>query len=161
MIQARQLLCAASVLTILAFSIGCDAAPENPPTYPVTGTVTYRGKPVPQATVVLMSLTSGGRGASGTTDESGKFELMTFEPGDGALPGEYKVRVSAYELVAEPPNDSDQTDLTQEEEEALYTGAEDEEPSKNLLPKKYENAATSGLSHTVTEGPTVLDLDLK
>lgn len=153
--------CVALLAGLVSLS-GCESKPDNPPTFPVTGTVTYKGNPVPNATVSLSPLDMNIQGASGTTDENGKFEVMTFEPGDGAMPGEYQVRVSAYELVAEPTEAAaSEEPLTLEDEEAMYDGQEDVEPSQNLLPKKYENAATSGLTHTVPEAASELILDLK
>lgn len=154
-------MCFAGLVTVAVCLSGCDSGPNNPDTYPVTGTVTYKGSPVEGATVVLTPVTAGLQGASGNTDADGNFELMTFSAGDGALPGEYKVRVFKYEIVAEPAAEEGE-EMTPEEEEEAYTGEEDDESaSPNLLPAKYENAATSGISHTVTESPTTLNIDLK
>jgi hypothetical protein len=33
-------------------------------------------------------------------------------------------------------------------------------PAKNLLPNKYENEATSGITHTVPKGPPTKDISL-
>lgn len=79
--------CAAMALAALA---GC--AGGRKPTK-VEGTVTLDGKPVSGATVSFLPLDVGGRPANGRTDQDGHFRLTTIEPGDGALPGEYKVSV--------------------------------------------------------------------
>ena len=57
----------------------------------VTGVVKYRGKPITGAQVAF----HGTYTATAITDEKGKFSLTTFEPHDGALPGEYVVVLKA------------------------------------------------------------------
>jgi hypothetical protein len=57
------------------------------------GIVTLNGQPLAGFTVTLMS-TENKRPSSGTTGDDGTFELMTFNPGDGALRGEYKVVIN-------------------------------------------------------------------
>ncbi len=69
---------------------------------PVKGVVTFDGKPLAKASVVFSSQERGGRDASGFTDTDGVFELTTFRPKDGALPGLYKVTVHYSEAVAVP-----------------------------------------------------------
>lgn len=149
------------ILALCGFAtlIGCDSGPSNPTTYPVTGTVMYKGSPVEGATVVLVPDDPGGKGAAGNSDASGKFSLMTFVKDDGALPGTYKVRVSAYPSVSYPTGDGSE-DLSPEEEEEAYGGVEEAPEARNKLPAKYEDANTSGLTHTVPESATELNLDL-
>ncbi len=63
--------------------------------YPVTGTVLVDGRPAEGATVIFYPV--GGseefqkERPFGVTDANGKFDLRTFQPGDGAPAGEYKV----------------------------------------------------------------------
>lgn len=149
------------ILTLsIALLVGCKDGVENPPTFPVTGTVTYKSKPVEGATVVLVAEDSSGRGAVGNTDKDGNYSVGTFGEADGAVAGSYKVKVFKYELIAEPPNDGD--DLTEEEEEEEYTGVEDEDSDGgNLLPARYENPDKSGFSIEVKDQAVSLDLDLK
>lgn len=151
------------IAVILAVCIspfaGCRKVDENEPTFPVTGTVTYQGKPVEGATVVLVAQSEGGRGAVGNTDAEGNFELGTFAEGDGAVAGSYKVKVFKYEMVSEPPSDGDDV-MTEEEEEEMYTGVEEVEEAGNLLPAKYENPDRSGFTLDVVDQPSVLNLDL-
>lgn len=139
--------------------VGCDSAPDNPPTFSVTGKVTYKNKPVEGATVVLVAQTAEGRGAVGNTDADGNYKVGTFGEGDGAVVGSYKVKVFKYEMIAEPPSDGDDV-MSEEEEEEEYTGEEDVEEADNLLPAKYEDAYKSGFSVDVIDAPVVLDLDL-
>jgi hypothetical protein len=70
-------------------------------TISVTGTVTLNGKPADQAEVMFTP--AEGRMASGVTDSSGRFELSTNSPGDGAVPGDHKVTVVEYYPPGKPP----------------------------------------------------------
>jgi hypothetical protein len=154
-----------SLTTITLFVIvtlaGCSSRSSQPPTYPVTGSVTWKGKPVPNATVVLIP--AGGAGqesAAGVTDASGKFQLTTYNLNDGAHAGEYQVKVSQYDT--KPPSAKNETMTIEEEQKLAFSGQEiPTPPSKNLLPKKYESEATSGITHTVTEGPTTLEITIQ
>lgn len=138
--------------------IGCGTGEVKPPTFSVSGKVTYKNQPVADATVVLTAQTPGGQGAVGNTDSEGNYEVGTFGKSDGAVAGKYLVKVFKYEMTAEPPSDGDV--MSREEEEEAYSGVDEVEESGNLLPKKYENASTSGFSVEVIDSPVVLNLDL-
>src|SRR5687768_5348489 len=71
----------------------------------VRGEVTYRGQPVAGATVVFMRAAPGLLPASGMTDASGRYELMTTAPGDGVQPGKYLVTITARGPDKSPPGD--------------------------------------------------------
>ncbi len=120
------------LLTVFAAVVG-GCGDDRPDTLPAGGTITYNGQPVAEARV--MFLVEGGRPASGMTDSEGRFELTTFEPGDGALPGEHKVTVSKKETVADP-NQPDNP----------YA------PMRDLLPAPYGTPAKSELSAKVEAG---------
>jgi len=116
---AKCLACAAVCLLIL----GCESQDKNrPKTVPVSGTITYQGKPVDGAHISLTPVAPDGRSAYADTDANGQFKLATLEPGDGAMPGDYKV--------------------------AIHKRVE----GKDLLPAQYGNADTSGLTLTVPPG---------
>lgn len=89
------------ILAALAALGGCGG--ETLPTVPVTGTVTYNGKPLDGADISFIPKdpTGEARGASGATDAHGNFKLQTFLVGSkmvaGALPGDYAVTVSKRE----------------------------------------------------------------
>ena len=132
-------LAAASAFLCLA-GCGESAGPvDRERTVPVTGTVTYNGTPVADASVSLVPETPVGeaaskKGAFGKTDASGKFTLTTFEPGDGAVPGNYKVTVRKYEGETSTAAPQESDDYVPPEE------VEDDTPSaapKSLLPEKY------------------------
>jgi len=68
----------------------------KPPLVDVTGQVLFNGEPLPQAQISTQPLEPGLRGAIGTTDEQGRFSLLTQVEGDflkGAYAGEHLVTV--------------------------------------------------------------------
>jgi hypothetical protein len=81
----------ASALALLAAVAGCGGSKKA---VPVKGTVTMDGKPVSLASVVFVPQKEGGPLAQAMTNDNGDFELTTFQPNDGALPGEYNITVT-------------------------------------------------------------------
>jgi hypothetical protein len=77
--------------------------------YPVTGSVVIDGKPAEGAIVAFCPVNPSGElehlRPAGRTDGSGRFELTTYDSGDGAPAGEYKVLVKWP--APEPANDRD------------------------------------------------------
>jgi hypothetical protein len=83
-----------SGLLAVALAAGCGGGKPGP--VPVKGVLKVDGQPVAGAVVVFQPRDPGGKEAYGTTDASGAFKMTTDSPGDGALPGQYKV-------VIQPP----------------------------------------------------------
>jgi hypothetical protein len=99
----------------------------------------------------------GGEAASGD-GRFGPYRLTTYVAGDGAQPGEYRVKVLKYD-TKKATVDEKQKYMTFEEEQAIYSESElPTPPAKNLLPKKYANDATSGIVHTVSKAATTVDI---
>lgn len=65
----------------------------------VRGVVLLDGEPVPEASVAFVPEDPHGEGATGYTDEDGRF-VMTSTSVEGVKPGKYKVRIEA---LAEKP----------------------------------------------------------
>jgi hypothetical protein len=86
---------AASLLTVLLVVSGCWDG--RIPTYPVTGTVLVDGRPAEGAIVIFVPNSTSEAAERerpfGIADAQGRFNLMTFDPGDGAPAGEYKVLI--------------------------------------------------------------------
>jgi hypothetical protein len=143
---------------VVAFALhGCGG--EDGPV-PVEGVVRLNGAPVAGATVSFLP-EGGGRPAVGATNRDGRFRLTTFESGDGALPGRYRVVVTKVEPVELPPFDAQ----GEEDGERLTERFEEYQRSRRasrrtLLPAVYGRADTTPLSHEVKpdETPVVLDL---
>jgi hypothetical protein len=106
----------------------CGCGDSQPKTYPVAGTLQFEdGKSVPGGTISFHCTLDGkayvGRGRVGA---DGKFELTTFNEGDGVVAGEHRVTV-----VALPPPDS-------------------RTPPPAVFDSKYGDPDQSGLTATIT-----------
>ena len=111
--------------------VGCSGEPQEP-VYSVHGQVLWEGQPLADALVVLHRLDRQGRNLTARTDSAGRFEMTTYQPGDGAPLGLYAATVEYRELV-------------QEGDEQMRNG-------RNLLPARYANPETSGLRCEVQAG---------
>jgi hypothetical protein len=86
-----------TVVGALAFCQGCgEKMPDGPrvPTTPVVGQILVDGKPADYLAVNFtpqFELPGVVPGSGTFTDKDGKFAISTFETGDGAPPGKYKV----------------------------------------------------------------------
>src|SRR5215204_2616518 len=119
-----------AVYALILIALICAGCGQKTSTVAVVrGKVTLDGKPLPSGNIV--TIPTGGRGAVGPI-QNGEFELSTFAKKDGALIGTHKVAVSANE----PPQ-----------------GAGPEATAgKLLVPQRYTNPETSGLTIEVKAG---------
>jgi hypothetical protein len=142
-----------TVLSLIAGLSGCgsnEIKPTLEKVVPVSGTLTYQGKPLENYQVSFIP-TDGRRAAVGITDVAGRFTLGTNDIGDGAPPGKHKVSVT----FAPPSPDDSATSSPVDDPELLPK-------PKVAIPKKYGNPETSGLQQEVPSGGlTDLKLDLK
>jgi len=120
---------------------GCGSS--GPTMGRVSGTVTYKGKPIDKGTVTFISTDGERPNATGSIND-GSYTLQTTEPGDGAVAGEYKIAVS---------------DIDSSLGNTELPGMPHKAP-KSALPKKYMNADTSGLTAKVEAGSNTKDLPL-
>lgn len=117
---------------------------------PVSGTLTYLGKPLESYQVTFLP-TDGRRAATGVTDAAGKFTMGTNKAGDGAPPGAHKV---AFVWVA-PNNDLPGQEQIIDDPALLPKPAVE-------IPAKYANPDTSGYTQEVPDdGIADLKFDLK
>jgi len=127
---------------LLEVGCGNDGRPRR---VPVTGTITYNGQPVPGGDVVFVPADiSKGFRARGEANERGQFKLTTFDEGDGAIPGEYKVTVFAYR-PADPKRDA---------------GTIVPRVGLRAVPQMYFDQQTTELTAFVGDKPTIVQLDL-
>jgi hypothetical protein len=153
----RSLQC--SVLLVLAAMVGCgDGEPAGRPArVPAGGVVRHNGQPLPGATVVLIPV-SDTHGATAMTDNEGRFQLQTFDPGDGAVPGKYQVTVRKVEMVAGRPMANSEGGNGGEGGDEASVIQSIERP---LIPEKYFRPTTSGLEAEVSEqGENAFAFDL-
>ena len=135
----RLLLILAAVLLLTSCGSGL------PQTIPVSGRVTFDGKPPPAAGIVQFVAVEAAEGfplrpGTGAFGTDGRYRAQTFDPGDGLMPGKYTLSVECWDV---PPDMSGN-------------------PSKSHVPKKYQTPKTSGLTLEITPNmrSQVLDLDL-
>ena len=134
---------------------GCSSSsqenPNWPERFPVTGTVLYEGEPVEGAEVTFMS-ESKNSAAAGKTDSDGRFYLTTFVEKDGAVAGPQVVSIRRVDIV----------DMTPEGVEVAFGGTSVPPKITWIIPQKYANPATSGLTADVTpDGPNDFTFDLQ
>lgn len=167
---------------------GCGSSGPKINTVPVTGKITYNGQPVAGATVAFIPNNPDGRAARGVTDDLGVYTLTTYVgPNDqpaGAEPGEYKVTVEKKQvapgsaLPGKPAEGTDPTEMmqkqfdkdklkmeNQEEMRSKMMGGQGFSPMQqpemqNLIPAKYSNPNSSGLTASVGPGGGTFDFEL-
>ena len=115
------------VLLLAGAVLGCG---KGRPHVPVTGTLKFTDGSVPKGfeCAITFQPAAGGpgtKGASSTIGDDGAFSLRTVTPGDGALPGEYKVTVHVLDSYQD---------------------------GKSLVAEKFTKASTTPLQATVTAG---------
>jgi hypothetical protein len=147
-------------LVQIALMMGCDSD-TNPKTYKVSGIISLKGQPVEKATLVFIPKGENGNPATAVSSKDGRYELTTFNAADGAVPGEYSIKISKLEYKEERTS-TENVYANSEEESVNYKLSESAgAPPKNLLPAKYANPMTSGLTYTVPEANSSFDIDLK
>src|SRR5262245_46770035 len=121
------------LLGLVTGLIGCNGSSPSTPTYEVKGKVLLaNGKALSTGRVTFIAADGLLPQASGEIQPGGEFTLTTRNPGDGAAPGKYKVRI-------EP--------------------AESKNPRRLRpnFPVKYVDEDSSGLAVTVRAEPNQLD----
>lgn len=119
--------------------LGCgDAAPTRLKVYPVEGSITFKGKPLADALVVLHPKDKADTkitAARGKTDQNGKFLVTTYDTNDGAAAGEYAVTVQKYQTVDKGGGP---------------------EPGPNILPPKLSLPTSTDVFVQIAEGSNTL-----
>ncbi|MBI3469435.1 MAG: hypothetical protein HY000_41060 [Planctomycetes bacterium] len=127
-------------------ALGCGEKSNTPETAPVTGTVTYKGKPVIGGTVTFIPEQGPGNPGIGDIQSDGTYSLTTYDRDDGAVLGKHKVTVEVFPGQAGSVADA-------------LPGMESKLPSP--IPKKYRTPSTSPLEFEVKQGDNVADLNLE
>jgi hypothetical protein len=110
---------------------GCgDSRPKR---VPISGSVVIDGAPLKAGSIMFIHPDS--RPSIGSIDPSGHFTLSCYEPGDGAIIGKHRVKVTACQALSERSN-------------------------QWYAPKKYADANSSGLEVDVTEAKDDVQINL-
>lgn len=112
---------------------------------PVSGTVFFKGKPLANAAVNFLPNGENTRGATGITDNNGKYKLTSFQINDGAKIGKYSVTIRAEEGGDGALKAKDDIDYAR---------------GKLVTPKKYSDSASSGLTAEIAKKNNIIDFQL-
>lgn len=134
------------LLVLVPLLTGCGGDPLGS----VKGTVTLDDNPLPNGTLTFEM--PGRRPATAKVVNGQIVQATTFQPGDGVPVGAHKVAVSATEaaagVVVDNPGD------TKGPPKGDYMSG------KSLIPTKYNNPETSGLTAEIKSGENTITLKL-
>lgn len=149
------------VLSALALLISIGCGQSGPGLLPVSGRVTVDGEPVESGTVTFYP--GSGRPATSELSSGGRYQLTTYNSGDGAVSGHYVVTIYAQDVQGSAPklqNWSDELsyyDTPRDSSEALLQAAK----TVWLVPEMYSDRSTSDLTADVNAAQTDYDFNLK
>ena len=139
--RGKSILTLLSAAALVASAAGCRSSSHGFDLQQVTGTVTYRAKPVAGGQILFVP-DNGSPVARATLDDAGRYRLSTFAPGDGAVPGPCHVAV-----VLRGPDKPVPANRKGQMMEEDMQGSGDP-----LIPKRYFSVATSDLKAVVEKG---------
>jgi hypothetical protein len=139
-------------LPLLLVLAGCDKG-DYPEMAKVTGTVTYKGKPVPNMMVNFMP--TEGRPSWGKTDANGRFEMIYDSDYKGVKMGHHKV------YFTPPANTTIDGGQSKASKKALAEAAGLTPEEMSEFSKKYGAEMTTQLEVDVKKDPEDLKLDLQ
>src|SRR5262245_12752527 len=116
---------------LIAAVAGCSGD-KRVPVYPVSGHVSFKGKPPIGAQVVLLPVKTNDADCvspSGTVKDDGSFAITSYDSDDGAPQGDYVATIRWYKLSPQG------------------------NPGPNVLPAQYASAKGSPIKVTVGNGP--------
>jgi hypothetical protein len=115
----------------IAIALLCTTAcgDRGPQLAPVTGTVTYKGKPVKTGRILFESV--DGRSARGEIVDGKIINVTTYDKDDGAIVGDHSIVIHSF--VREPKG---------------------MEIVPSAIPEKYNDLSTSDLTVTIMAGET-------
>jgi hypothetical protein len=123
----------------------------------VKGYVSCDGQPMVGAQITFVAQAKDGRDAHGYSGPDGVFQLSTFAPNDGALPGDYKVVVEYI-----PPAEAGPTTSSEQQAmEAIQKAAKSRQPKglKYVIPAEYRDREKTPLRQKVpADGEVKLDV---
>ncbi|MDR2755619.1 MAG: carboxypeptidase-like regulatory domain-containing protein [Planctomycetaceae bacterium] len=142
------------ILFLFLFVVGCSGGSFRVEV--VEGTVTLDGIPLEGATLTFIPSDSNiGKSAYARTDMQGTFKLTAVQGGTsgaGTMVGHYRVAISKDVPSREPTA----KEITDQER-----GISPDIPILHIIPEKYNDAQTSGLTAEVVKGKNIFNFDLK
>ena len=133
---------------------GSGASSDNVTVYPVKGKITFNGKPMVGTGAISLIPTDNqaGAAAGGEIKEDGSYELTTYKPGDGSMPGNFRVVI--HQVVFQEGQNT-------EDGAAPAAGVPPPVPEADRIPEIYSQPTNSPLTMKVEAKPNEINLDLK
>ena len=144
-----------TVVVIVGITGGCG--PKRPPLGRVSGTVRFDGKPVANGAIIFE--VPGNRPASGKIVEGALRDITTFDSGDGVPVGTARVAVHAFATSATQQKAA-VPEFEKDGQEVIDPKGYMKGPD-SLIPARYNDPASSGISFTIQPGENSINLDLK
>ncbi len=114
----RRLTCCCWIVAVIA--VGCSSEPKR---LEVSGTVSYKGQPVPSGSILFSPEDESVKSMGGSAVTNGQFKIPQ---ATGLLPGKYKVSISYPDPKGPAPKEGEAPGESRE--------------TKELLPAKYNSA---------------------
>jgi hypothetical protein len=152
------------LLVLLVGLAGCGRSAMS-----VTGTVRYKGQPLPGANVTFIPQDTKGDTvpvAVAITDASGNFQLQSRSGARdqaGVVPGEYRVAVSRYAPPAGMSEQDYQKKIDDEEaakQKTGYSPVSGVPPKEQMIPAEYADPAKTRLTASVKPGSLSFTFDI-
>lgn len=143
LIHKFRVLSCVCLISIVAF--GCSGS-DNVEVYPVKGVVLFEGKPmVGGGSISFVPTTSqNGKNAGGIINPDGTFEMTTYDDGDGAMVGTFRVMI--LQTVVDEPTIQGDTDAPVA---AASIGPVKTVPPEQQIPLIYADPASSPSTVTI------------
>ena len=139
-------------LALTLVSLGCGSS-DDVKVYPVRGTITFEGRPLPGGgSISFVPLSNQeGKTAGGEIAADGTYRLTTYNPDDGSMAGDFRVVI--IQVVEKEPKNSGDGQPPAKAPPGL--------PIADRIPTLYSNHQNSPLTAKVEEkGMNALDFDL-
>jgi len=152
--------CSVGLLALISLvAVGCnDGGTDDLPREPISGTVSYDGKPLANGTIQFQPASQAEGMAAGGMVINGRFDVPRSE---GPVPGKYKVQIDSIDetisVPAPDPPPSPDGDAFPGELKIL---APKKMMKKRLIPPRY-NSQTELVGEVKAGGPNTYKFDLK
>lgn len=159
----RSTFCGLALLSVVMMGCSDNGGAKRLPTNKVTGKVSMNGAPVPGASISFSPVETGKPPALGISDAQGMYTLTTYDSGDGAVEGDFKVMVYKGAPTAAPAAPAhDPTGATSGGGAPKHSGPAGKAPAGggSLLPDKYSKASTTPITKNVVSGENKIDIEL-
>lgn len=159
-----RLILASAIMTV-SIAVGCSDGADGgkrASVYKVSGKVTMAGGTIPGATIAF-GPKEGQPVAIGRTNDSGEYQLTTYDPGDGAAKGLYAVTVSKFASSGAAPavdaaHSPDSRGTPALSHDVAVAGGADQ---GDLIPGQYSDSSKTPLTFKVEEKVNVYDIEIK